>query len=306
MNIYPIIHAQIEPTTYCNFQCPKCLNIDLKSKRRGHLSLDTLKIILNRMPFVKDVSFCGLGETFMNPEIMGLFQEVGERGMVQRVTTNASIIHKFPLKDILRMMEKIHISFDAATPETFEKVRPGANFSQIVQNIKELVRVKREYGYFAIISLNCVITRDNLHELRAIPKLARELGFDQISFVSAVQLVGVGEKNRRIESARLNDSSTEERLKRELEQLCCENNLGFSFADSRSRLPNCWWPERGVYITYDGYLTPCCLRMNPDEYNLGNILQKPFNQLWECETYHSFRESFKNGNYVDTCLNCPG
>jgi len=306
MNTYPIVHAQIEPTTYCNFQCPKCLNVDLDSRRRGHLGLDDLKMILDRMPFIKDITFCGMGETFMNPEIMLLFQEVSGRGIIQRTTTNASLIHKFPIECIMGTMEKIHISFDAAAPDVFEKLRPGANFQQVVQNIRTLVCTKQKHGYSTIISMNCVITRDGLDELEHIPKLAKELGFDCIAFVCAVQLVGVGRKNERIESMRLDDPSMEECLKRKLRRLCNENNLGFSFADSTSRLPGCWWPQRGIYITHDGYLTPCCLRMNPDEYNFGSILEESFDNLWNSETYRSFRVSFENGNYVEACLNCPG
>ncbi|MEW5947085.1 MAG: radical SAM protein [bacterium] len=303
---YPIVHAQIEPTTQCNFRCPKCTNRDVPAGRRGHLTPDNLKLMLDRMPFVRDVSFCGLGETFMNPRIMSLFEETRSRGIVQRVTTNASLLHEFDADEILRLMEKIHVSFDAATAETFERVRRGASFERVVENVKNLARVKRENARPTIISMNCVVTRDNVHEMEAVPALAKDLGFDRVSFVSAVQLVGVGGKNSRIENLRLNDPGAERDLARALERLCAENGLGFSFADSRPRLPGCWWPRGGVYVTFDGWFTPCCLRMDPTEYTLGNILEKPFEELYNGGAWRAFRESFSTGNYAQTCINCPG
>ncbi|MBI3582467.1 MAG: SPASM domain-containing protein [Nitrospinae bacterium] len=310
-------HAHIEPTTYCNIRCENCINDTVTVERRGHLSISTLKDILKMMPFIRDISLLGLGEPLMNPEILDMLEFIKSKGIVCRIATNGMLLDKIDIMKLLTSIVQCIISFDAATKSKFEELRNGSDFDRIVKNIKGLVEIRNKNKIPIEISIHTVITKRNLKEVTDIPEIASELGVDKVRFVMAVQYTkgargkGQGAGNNNLQapipdtSLLIHNLEIERELMKTLDDRCKRYNLGFSFTTSEKKFQACWWPNGGIYITYDGFVTPCCLRMDPLIYNFGNIFKDSIDVIFNGEKYQGFREGFREGRVPDVCANCP-
>ena len=302
-------HAHIEPTTYCNIKCENCINDTVQAERRGHLSINTLKDILKMMPFIRDISLLGLGEPLMNPEILDMLGLIKSKVIACRIATNGILLDKIDMERLLTSLDQCIISFDAATKEKFEEVRKGSDFDRIVRNIKGLVEIRDKNKIPVEISLHTVITRNNSEEVLDIPERAAKLMVDKVRFVMAVQYtqqsVVSGQPQIPDPKILIHDADIESGLMNSLSDKCKRYNLGFSFTTSEKKFRTCWWPNGGIYITYDGFITPCCLRMDPLVYNFGNIFKDSIDIIFKGEKYQGFREGFREGRVPDICSNCP-
>ncbi|NMB92560.1 MAG: hypothetical protein GYA31_03000, partial [Parcubacteria group bacterium] len=82
-------------------------------------------------------------------------------------------------------------------------------------------------------------------------------------------------------------------------------HLNIGAPSIKKRKTFCGWPFFGIFITVDGFITPCCIRMNPEVFNFGNIYQDDFNTIWNGEKYKKFRKSMIRNLPNNICDNCP-
>jgi radical SAM protein with 4Fe4S-binding SPASM domain len=294
-------HAHIEPTTYCNLECENCINWTVPNYRLGHLSIGGLKGMLDIMPFIKDISLLGLGEPLMNPEILDMLELLKLKGIARRIATNGMLLDRIDTVRLLNSLDQCIISFDAASKEKFEEVRKGSDFERIVKNIKALVEIKNKNKIPVEIFFHTVITKNNLEDVLNIPEIAAELRIDKVRFVMAVQYTPKIPNPK----SQISDQRLERELMNSLIDKCKRYNIGFSFTTSEKKFSTCWWPNGGVYVTYDGFVTPCCLRMDPSVYNFGNIFKDSIDVIFNGEKYQGFRRDFREGKVPDICSNCP-
>jgi len=75
----------------------------------------------------------------------------------------------------------INVSLDAATPETYRKIR-GFDFDVVTNNIARVIKLKRERGQnFPIVCVNMTMMRSNIEEAPDLVRLAAALGADQVA-----------------------------------------------------------------------------------------------------------------------------
>jgi radical SAM protein with 4Fe4S-binding SPASM domain len=287
------------------------------SGRLGHLSIDTLKDILSWMPFIKDISLLGLGEPLMNPEILNMLSLIKSRNIACRIATNGMLLDRIDMERLLNSLEECIISFDAVTKTIFEEIRRGSDFDKVIQNVKDMVNIRDRKKILSKISLHTVITKNNLKEVLDIPEIAVELGVDKVRFVMAVQYTQWSvvssqwsenpEPRPQIPDPKIliHDTELERELMNTLSERCKRYNLRFSFTSSEKKFHTCWWPKGGIFVTYDGFITPCCLRMDPSVYNFGNIFKDSVDKILSGEKYQGFRRDFREGRVSEICSNCP-
>lgn len=77
---------------------------------------------------------------------------------------------------------QVQISADGATKETYEYIRRGAKFEQLVENLKYLTRQKRLLARSSpLLQFNIVLMQSNLEELPLFVDLAEEVGVQWIA-----------------------------------------------------------------------------------------------------------------------------
>jgi radical SAM protein with 4Fe4S-binding SPASM domain len=142
--------------------------------------------------------------------------------------------------------------------------------------------------------------------------IAREYGISKLRFIMAMDTVGtdfadekLNSKMTEIRGLQIDDYEIEDKLHSELGLKCEEAGIEWSFQGSAPLAPECWWPRRGVFVTYEGYITPCCIRMDPSLISFGNIYEQPFKEIWNSEGYSCFRKRFEEGSVPGICRRCP-
>jgi hypothetical protein len=75
------------------------------------------------------------------------------------------------------------VSIDGCTPEVYEKVRVGARWEIVQNNMRFLTALRRE-GEIKHLTWNYTVQRGNVADVGAAVRLARELDFDLIRFIA--------------------------------------------------------------------------------------------------------------------------
>ncbi len=205
------------------------------------------------------------------------------------------------------------ISLNAATPETYKRVSGQTRYelAEVIDNLKRLSDAGRKAGFRFTICM--VIMNENVAELPEYVRLARDVGAHTAYF---------GEQNYDGAGDRLGDLLLRdpERVRQKLaEARDLGAELGVRVGHSK-RDPSIWGVEETFvpckylwkmpYITWDGFLVPCCARPFPGVFHFGNVLEPgqhegtPFRELWFSEPYQALRREVARGQEGGLCDGC--
>ena len=278
----PLI-IQVEPTINCNLKCSGCVSPLMKIQKKA-LSLGEFKHILTQFPSVQKISLVGAGEPLMNPELFDIIDFAKKSGKAVGFATNATLMNKKVSEMIVSSKtDWLNISLDGATKETYEKIRIGSDFGEVIKNVKTLVkslgRQKKPE-----VSIWFLTMRDNIIELPGLIELAKQLGIQNVC-VQSTHYWGRGDIKQRILQERVVANDTV-RIKHTLNAaaiIAKKYHIGFSYVNipDKNSERACQWPWRSCYITVEGYVTPCCLHgASPELINFGNIFTEDFEKIW--------------------------
>jgi MoaA/NifB/PqqE/SkfB family radical SAM enzyme len=76
----------------------------------------------------------------------------------------------------------LRISFDAATEETYKKIRVNGQWNQLLENVQWLQGLIQQNQYPLKITADFVVQLDNYKEIPAFVKLCEQLGIATINF----------------------------------------------------------------------------------------------------------------------------
>lgn len=299
---------QLEVTTRCNLDCIMCSRKKLSfSRLNKDLDLNDFKLIIKKIPSIKKIRLQGLGEPFLNPHLDKILKFGRQKKISFETITNGSLICS-KSKELLPLFDNIIISLDSTNKENFESIRKRANYELILKNLYYISALKRKEKWKTKIAINSVITHLNYKEIPSLVDLALSLKLDYISFVEVENWTIPKEKSFSIEKKFINKarekSSQIRKMVREAEEKY-PSSIGINFLSAEKRKLKCWWPFYSTYITVDGYITPCCIRGNPEVFNFGSVFKDNFLEIWNGEKYQKFRNSLieNTPNFVCDC--CP-
>ncbi|HET8644658.1 MAG TPA: hypothetical protein VFO85_04165, partial [Vicinamibacteria bacterium] len=108
-----------------------------------------------------------------------LLDAFGSRGKVLELTTNGQILTDANIAKLLGRNVHLYISLDAATPETYAKLR-NPTFTRLLDNVRRLVQAKGGRGRLPLVYLVFMPMKANAHEVDAFVDLAAGLGADRL------------------------------------------------------------------------------------------------------------------------------
>jgi pyruvate-formate lyase-activating enzyme len=164
------------PCVYCAWDFNKDLeggNVDVP------FGLDTLDHYGAFFDNSLELVNCSIGEPFMMRNIDELLDAFGDRNKVLEVTTNGQILTDTNIRKLLGRNAHLYISLDAATPETYKKLRSDA-FPRLLDNVRRLVKAKGGRGRLPLVYLVFMPMRANVHEVDDFVRLVAELGADRL------------------------------------------------------------------------------------------------------------------------------
>jgi pyruvate-formate lyase-activating enzyme len=190
----------IDPTNVCNFNCAWCNAAYIRRHRKSKLSGKTLGDLAEFLPHwgktsfnshgVQAICIAGGGEPLMNGETAVFIDKVVSTGIEVGVVTNGSFIQD--CIDPLSQCTWVGVSVDAGSPETFSRLKGmkrSDGFGKVIENIAMLTDYSRRhnsrlglkhpaYG----VSYKYLLYKDNIGEVFAAAKLAKEIGCKNIHF----------------------------------------------------------------------------------------------------------------------------
>lgn len=313
------IHIYVEPTTHCNYGCIMCSNRFIKNKSFMGLlqfkkSFDTIKPLR--------VSFVGIGEPLLNPNIFDMIRHAKMAGSSTGMTTNGSLITPNIANKIVESgLDMLTISVDGATKKTYEKIRKGGDFFRLREGLRNIVSAKaKRHARKPTLRLRTVVMRENLDELCDILKFAKKNSVNLVYFFVVFptdRTAGRGPKLvEKIEPSKFKEKLLEAAHFAKMNgiKINVEPNIDMFEEQLKIQLEGmpprriCIHPWSSLIVRANGDVQPCCLFDIPGKEGvMGNLFEKSFNSVWNGEDYRKFRKDMKNGKRVFMpCKNCLG
>ncbi len=302
----PPSSVQIEPTTKCNLRCTICLRTCTYPDMSYDMTVDVFKLAIEQLKrstrLVKTaVRLFGLGEPLMNPHIGLMVKHAKEEDLTVEMISNFALMDRNISEQFVEaQLDYLSISFDAASPQTFEKIRVGAKFKEVVSNIRTFLEVRKSMNSVKpLLFFNSTISEKNAGEIPAIIELAKSLEIDGVNLHNQIKIDKETYEYPLSTSLRFKKSCSGKTVQIQTNRL--------SSKDKSTGCP----AMRRCYITFDGRVLPCNFLMeilHRDEYphfQFGDITKTSFHSIWFSKRYMEFRLRKAMGYHPYFCGSCP-
>ncbi len=301
------LEAFIEISARCNLRCQMCA-ISFDTRYRGSSGRPAFfqPELFNRLrpifPTLLRAHLYGLGEPVLNPHLTEYIGELSSAGVETWFTTNATLIEEEKAEAFARAgADRISISIDGATRQTYERIRRGARFDRLLRGLRALSDARRRHGK-PRLTVNFVAMRSNLDELPALVDLCAAFGIEEMNVEPLFYWGGESpDLDRQYRAEALDDSRY--RVVMERSQLLAEaagihfstrfltseGSMDYKQRVVAAREPETWIcsePWATVYVTVAGEVRTCCLN---DE-SFGNLFAATFEEIWNGDAFVSFRD----------------
>ena len=268
----------IETAGACNLRCVMCPNKELAADKKGLMSLDLFKKIIDECrSFASDVYLHHRGEPLLNPALFAMIAHARQAGLKTRFHTNGALLDEDKAARLLDAgPDLVSFSFDGFTKETYETIRVGAVFEKTLANIIRFA------------------------QLRGGRKLKKPyIVIEKIRFNDAPS---PADRTRAAETARrLLEAGVDEIIEKE-EYAWAEE----SAPERNKPRPGavCTFPWYAMVICADGTVTPC-----PQDFGaimkLGNVKESSLMEIWNGPAYQVLRNNLAvDLNVLVLCRKC--
>lgn len=297
----------------CNLVCKTCY------LRNGEEKLDKDKFlsVVKQLPLLT-VGISGNGETLLYPDLVPLLKGLKENNKpVINLTTNGLLLEKLA-DDIYPYIDILSVSVDAATPETYAKVR-GGQFEKVLAGIKKIVELKKRFNsQKPKIRMQFVVNQYTLHEVEKFVHLASELGANDVLYQIMTFRLGRLDYKEFLGQLTIDDLIKPFiAAKKTAKRLGIRNNCDFWIKHPEEvwqlyndaplkKLRVCIFPWNSLMINLNGDVYPCCRLNTFLPAKMGNIFEQNLSQIWNSEKYQKFREEIRTKKHANPiCQKCP-
>jgi radical SAM protein with 4Fe4S-binding SPASM domain len=302
-------NIMLELSAACNLTCTTCPREYEYGKNMDQGIMDmslAKKIIDEAWPYLDSVGLTGMGETLLYnrvEEITGYIKSKN-KGIIISISTNAQVPDfKNRIAQLVNKADTIQISADGLE-EIYESIRRKAFFKKFDENIKFASSLCRNSG--TDLMINMVVTSENYHQMADMIRYAAENGIAYLDFTQFNLAAVTGFDTSYYEFYR-----SEEFLKAFSDMEVTSGRYPEVEVTAKSfdirglnGFRNCPFPWGHFYITWNGYLVPCCAKPFPKEMNFGNIENKSLIELLNNTGFINFRKMWVEDKTPEFCNRC--
>ncbi len=290
---------QIEVTTQCNLKCEGCsrtVGIKANTWKNEHMPVETFRRAVACARPAQAIILQGIGEPTLHPDLPELISIAKESGKFRTISfyTNGLARSMDYYDDLARRGHNlVTVSVDSLRQEVADVCRKGTDVKKLLQRLCELY-----YTHKPNMNISLVLSRKNLfdcfHTLALLQKIA-EAGGEPIT-VFIQKMLPTSPEIERDWVLRPEDIVAFKDKMRVLRGnypnlrlgLCGDLNLEkepaaagqgeAAEADSAPCFALCDRPYLDRFVTIDGYLTPCCVMTDKNEWG-QTLLDRPMDRL---------------------------
>ena len=170
-------------TNRCNFSCYYCsrnisddkAGVMHRYDNKSDFCLSDLKILLDKYPSIKIVSFVGVGEPFLNSELI-LMARYAKQNKKQVLTiSNGSLLHNH-WGDIASLFDEISISLHGLNAEELNRIAKASEkvYTQFLENVKYLTTEEKKLNSSLNIRASVVGLKSDLNRIIRAADFCRE------------------------------------------------------------------------------------------------------------------------------------
>lgn len=273
---FPLM-ISVEFVNRCNLNCVMCYKKH-HSKPKAELNMAIIKTIMdeckeNKMPSIT----LGLGsEILLYKDILEVIKIVKD-AEIQDIffATNAALLNDEVIESLVdNKISRFRVSLDAATEETYNKVRRVPVLKKSEENINKLIAYKKKANsVLPIIRLSFVVMDINKHETQ----LFIDKWKDKVDYIDF---------QRYMDHTHIDDIGQYDEKKREI--------ISDSF---------CSQPFYSLSVWADGIITPCCTFYGRNIV-LGNIYKDKIKDVWQSQKMKEIRDQIVGKKFNNVCQDC--
>ncbi|MDB5283999.1 MAG: hypothetical protein JWO06_3074 [Bacteroidota bacterium] len=177
---------EFELSNTCNLECEMCTGYFSSSIRKNREKLPPLpnpyddafvEQVAQFIPHLSEMKFLG-GEPFLIDVYHKIWDKAIELNPNVRIhiTTNGTVMNQRVRELIKKLNCSITVSIDALEPANYERIRAGAKYTRVMENINEFMKMAKEKNNLFSLAI-CPMTV-NWHELPDFVTFANEKDID--------------------------------------------------------------------------------------------------------------------------------
>jgi radical SAM protein with 4Fe4S-binding SPASM domain len=314
----PILHSlpqnvDIVLTTKCNLACVFCKLYPVSGAKQ--VSIENFRKAAEQLfPTARLVSICSGGEPYLHKNLEELLRIIRQYSVPTWVLSNGMLLEEERIRTIVREeLITLHgFSIDGIRSSTVEAIRVNAKLDVIVENIKMLIRIrKEERKHKPPIVIRYVLMRSNIEELPDAVRHWGEMGIDVID----CNYLSLSRNIDRQQSLYFHQDLTEEVFSEA--QLVAEHypRLTLNLPDPihkqqhfEKKPKKCGSAWNFVFVNTDGEIFPCYCLLGIR--SMGNIYEgdgDSFKGIWNNSEYQQLRRTTNDDHvkkYFSYCSLC--
>ena len=276
-------------TRACNFGCNYCYAMMQENER---LPI-TREVIYNFIDDcadmgVKAISLVSDGESTLSPVFVDTIVRGSEKGISMAVGTNGYLLNERKLEQILPHLTYLRINISAGERQRYAEIMGVKEewFDKVCENIKTMVRIKKEKNLPVTIGLQMVLMPEYEDQIIPLAKLGKELRPDYLVIKHCSDnedgFLGV-------------DYGAYKKLYDKLREAETYSDEGYDVAVKWSKIKDegkrsyqrCYGPPFLLQISGSGLVAPCGMLFNEQykKFHMGNIVTERFKDMVQGDRY---------------------
>lgn len=323
------LKLEIDITTQCNLRCTMCYLSDPRygKRERQDISIDEFRRTAREIfPYCGLVSLSFGTEPLLHPQLIELLEITAQEEVPWRyLITNGLLLDARTIAAFVRIpLHGFSVSIDAATAETYERIRRGGRWETLMSNLRALREAKLQAGSeYPRLTFNFVMMRSNLEELPALIRLAHEFGAEGVSATHLTPFDGLRIEHELLDAQPERCNAVLEAARAEAVRLGVPVALpepfdvealaprglkddppeGFLFPTAQRAKSACPFPWQFVGIDPYGKVVPCGWWYTREP--MGDSRTQSIDEIWSGRAWSDLRREHSTGVLQEPCLHCP-
>ncbi|WP_345993123.1 radical SAM protein [Sulfurimonas sp. HSL-1716] len=307
------LHIDMGISTGCNQACRYCygsIQGNVSYQKNDNMPTERVKSFFKdaKDAGVRSIALIGEGENTLHPDLIEIVEYGKSINMDLGMATNGMNIPRDKIKNLLESLVWIRVNLSASTPEKFHHIhRVSKNmFEHVLENIRLMVNMKKEYNLSTTIGIQMVMLNDNIQDVVRLAEIGRELGVD---YFVVKPTSDTANNDLGSDYGKYNDSQD---VFTQAESFSTDNykviiKWNKILTGGKKEYNVCNGTKFLLQISGNGNVFPCghWFDIEKEKYLMGNIIENSFMDILASERYWQVQENMKNVNVHTGCeSNC--
>lgn len=281
------VNFQVDLTNKCNNKCRWCfwdIHPLPEMSRKDFISKEKMIEVIGDFKEIggQAIEWTGGGEPTVSPYFIDVVNESRRRGLGQALVTNGKRLAGI-IEEAVMDFDWVRVSLNSSSVAMYKKLHGNDSFLRVINNIEKFAVAKAEN---CVLGVSMIVDEYNWTEIVPMTVIAKEMGANNVR-------IGVPQTPK---NEKLFDGIWDKVVERmELAKTCQDDNfMVFTLSGRIETLAHkttskrCYCHHLVPSLGANGVVYPCCHLKYLPEYNLGNVNETSFKEVWNGATRKTF------------------